>query len=121
MRSVLGYCNSIGVRPGIGYLEHFDNRITTSGWECDLAGNLIRGQNASGVWQRFEYDAAGRLKKVKDDSSNVLETYTYGAGRNKLMVETSSERRYFAWGGQSVVAEFVETGKTPGYASPLAG
>ncbi len=53
----------------------------------------------------------------KDDSSNVLETYTYGAGRNKLMVETSSERRYFAWGGQSVVAEFVEIGSstTPAY------
>ncbi len=34
------------------------------------------------------------------------------------MVETSSERRYFAWGGQSVVAEFVETGSstTPAYA-----
>ena len=57
----------------------------------------------------------------KDDSSNVLETYTYGAGRNKLMVETSSERRYFAWGGQSIVAEYTETGTTLGHASPLAG
>ncbi len=86
------------------------NRITTSGWEYDLTGNLIRGQNVSGVWQKFEYDAAGRLKKVKDDSNNVLETYTYGATREKLMVETSTQRTYYAWGGQSIVAEYTETG-----------
>jgi len=56
-----------------------NNRINTSGWEYDLAGNLVRGQNVSGVWHLYEYDAAGRLKKVKDDSSNVIETYTYAA------------------------------------------
>ncbi len=93
------------------------NRITTSGWEYDLTGNLIRGQNVSGVWQKFEYDAAGRLKKVKDDSNNVLETFTYGATREKLMVETSTQRTYYAWGGQSIVAEYTEAtaSSTPAY------
>jgi len=51
---------------------------------------IIRGQNASGVWQRFEYDSAGRLVKVKDDSNNVLETYTYGASRERLIKEEAN-------------------------------
>ncbi len=94
------------------------NRITTSGWEYDFSGNLIRGQDASGVWQRFEYDAAGRLFKIKDDSNNVLETYTYGATREKLKVETSSQKTYFAWRGQNIVAEYTEAtaSSTPSYA-----
>lgn len=104
-------------KDGLGSLSisTLTNRITTSGWEYDLAGNLIRGQDAGGVWQKFEYDAAGRLKKVKDDSNNVLETYTYGASREKLMVETSSLRTYYAWGGQSIMAEYTETSTTPSY------
>jgi RHS repeat-associated protein len=92
------------------------NRMTTaSGWIYDLAGNLIRGQNASGVWQRFEYDAAGRLKKVKDDSNNVIETYTYGATRERLITETTAGRTYYVWGGSSVVCEYTETATTPAY------
>ncbi len=92
------------------------NRVNTSGWEYDLTGNLIRGKDGT-AWQKFEYDAAGRLVKIKNDSNTVLETYTYGASRERLMVETSSQRRYFAWGGQNVVAEYVETGAgtTPEY------
>ena len=94
------------------------NRITTSGWEYDLTGNLIRGQNISGVWQKFEYDAAGRLFKVKDDSNNPMETYTYGASREKLKVETSTQKTYYAWGGQSIIAEYTEptSSSTPTYA-----
>ncbi len=87
------------------------NRMTTaSGWLYDLAGNLIRGQNASGVWQRFEYDAAGRLVKIRDDFTNLIETYTYGATRERLMTETTAGRTYYVWGGQSVIAEYAETG-----------
>ncbi|MGE3466582.1 MAG: RHS repeat domain-containing protein [Pyrinomonadaceae bacterium] len=93
------------------------NRVTTSGWEYDLAGNLVRGQDASGVWQRFEYDAAGRLKKVMDDSSTVLETYTYGATRERLLMENSINRTYYVWGGQSVIAAYGEksTGTAPSH------
>ncbi len=78
--------------------------------DAGILGIRFRGQNASGVWQRFEYDAAGRLKKVLDDSSNLIETYTYGATRERLMTETSSGRTYYVWGGQSVIAEYTETG-----------
>ena len=35
------------------------NRVNVSTWTYDKTGNLIRGQDQSGVWQRFEYDAAG--------------------------------------------------------------
>ena len=63
------------------------NRLNVSTWTYDKAGNLIRGQDQSGTWQRFEYDAAGRLAKVLDDSLNVLETYTYGATRERLINE----------------------------------
>ena len=86
------------------------NRINSSGWQYDNAGNLIRGQNQSGTWLNFEYDAAGRLVKVKDDSTpnNVLETYTYGADRNRLINETTTGRTYYAWGGSSVIQEYRE-------------
>lgn len=93
------------------------NRITTSGWEYDFSGNLIRGQDASGVWQRFEYDAAGRLFKIKDDSNNVLETYTYGATREKLKSRLLVKKLTLR-GGENIVAEYTEAtaSSTPSYA-----
>jgi YD repeat-containing protein len=51
-----------------------NNRITTNGYEYDPAGNQTRGETGSGVWRRYQYDAAGRLAAVPDDSSNPLET-----------------------------------------------
>jgi RHS repeat-associated protein len=95
-----------------------NNRMTTSsGWIYDLSGNVIRGQNASGVWQRFEYDAAGRLKRVLDDSSNEIEVYTYGATRARLIKTTPTQRIYYAWGGSAVIAEYTEpiASSTPAY------
>ncbi len=93
------------------------NRINDAGWIYDNAGDLIRGKDQSGTWQRFEYDAAGRLVKVMDDSSTVLENYTYGATRERLVNETSSGRTYYAWGGSSVIQEYTETpsGTIPTY------
>ncbi len=100
-------------------IDSATNRMTTaSGWLYDLTGNLIRGQNASGVWQRFEYDAAGRLVKIKNDSNTELETYTYGATRERLITTTSTQRTYYAWGGSSVICEYTEpiASSTPAYA-----
>jgi RHS repeat-associated protein len=93
------------------------NRISNSNWQYDLTGNLIRGQNESGVWQRFEYDAAGRLIKILDDSLNEIEEYTYGASRIRLKKETSTQRTYYAWGGNSALVEYVEptASSTPAY------
>ncbi|MBX3283303.1 MAG: RHS repeat-associated core domain-containing protein [Acidobacteria bacterium] len=93
------------------------NRIDDTDWQYDLSGNLIRGKNESGVWQRFEYDAAGKLVKIKDDSNNVLETYTYGAARSRLKSETSTQRIYYAWDGNSPIVEYSEptASSTPAY------
>lgn len=94
------------------------NRIQ-SGWVYDKAGNLIKGQDASAVWQRFQYDSAGRLTKVIDDATSTdLETYTYGATRERLKKQVSNgDKTYYAWGGQNVIAEYTETSaqSTPYY------
>lgn len=97
-------------KDGIGTLGYntASNRINDSGWQYDNAGNLIRGKNTSTTWQRFEYDAAGRLVKIKDDSNNVLETYIYGADRSRLICETNAGRTYFAWGGSNPLQEYFE-------------
>ena len=44
------------------------NRITTPGFIYDAAGNQTRAQRADGTWQRYQYDAAGRLRTVTDDA-----------------------------------------------------
>jgi RHS repeat-associated protein len=86
------------------------NRINTSGYEYDLAGSQTRGQSPTGAWQRFEYDSAGRLVVVKaDDNTTVLETYTYGASRQRLQTISGSLTTYYAWGGSSVLCEYTET------------
>jgi hypothetical protein len=49
-------------KDGIGVLN-FDatpdssltNRITTTGWEYDVAGNLMRGLDQNGVWLKYYY------------------------------------------------------------------
>jgi RHS repeat-associated protein len=103
--------------PSVTY-NAASNRMDATGWEYDLSGNLTRGQNADGVWQKFEYDAAGRLVVIKNDSNNVLEEYKYGASRNRLIKQDATERTYYAWGEQAVICEYKEpvTSSTPAYA-----
>jgi len=100
----------------VGY-NSATNRVSDSGWQYDNAGNLTRGQDSSGTWQRFQYDAAGRLVKIMNYSGTSLETYTYGATRERFVNETSSGRTYYVWDGSSVIAEYTETtsGTTPNY------
>lgn len=43
------------------------------------------------------------MVKVLDDSSNVIETYTYGASRERLINTTATQRTYYAWGGNPLV------------------
>jgi RHS repeat-associated protein len=84
------------------------NRIATAGFVYDPAGNQT--QNNSG--QAFVYDAAGRLAKVKTLGGATLATYTYGASNRRLITQTGSEsstdKTYFIWEGNSVIAEYVE-------------
>ena len=84
------------------------NRITSAGFTYDPAGNQL--QNNTG--QSFIYDAAGRLTKVKNQSGTTLATYTYGASNQRLITqigsETSTDKTYQIWDGNSVIAEYVE-------------
>jgi RHS repeat-associated protein len=100
-------------RDGLASLAYdaATNRISTIGWEYDAAGNQTRVQLSSGAWQRYQYDAAGRLLKVlADDNQTVLATYTYGADNARLLTDEGGLRTYYAWSGDAVVAEYTESG-----------
>ncbi|MEK6325542.1 MAG: RHS repeat domain-containing protein, partial [Acidobacteriota bacterium] len=74
------------------------NRINSAGWEYDAAGNQTRVQRSDGAWQRYVYDAAGRLVKVQNDSDVTQIIHTYGASNHRLIEqvgnETSNQRTY---------------------------
>jgi RHS repeat-associated protein len=93
------------------------NRITTAGFTYDAAGNLTRSQRADGKWQRYQYDAAGRLAKVLDDNGNTIESYIYGASNQRLVTllgdSASANRVYYTWSGNSVIAEYVYNNSNP--------
>jgi RHS repeat-associated protein len=93
-------------------IEAASNRITTSGFTYDLAGNQTRILKADGTALRFQYDAAGRMVKVKNDSSQTLVTYTYGHSRERLVTqegnESSTNLTYYAWEAGAVISEFAE-------------
>ncbi|MCZ7571577.1 MAG: hypothetical protein M5U01_23765 [Ardenticatenaceae bacterium] len=89
------------------------NRITTLGFAYDAAGNQTRSVRPDGLWQRYQHDAAGRLARVlDDDSGGTVETYTYGAGRQRLATQhggaISRKWTFYAWGGDAVIAEYSE-------------
>jgi len=87
------------------------NRINSSGFAYDAAGNQTRALISSGASQRFQYDAANRLVKVKaDDNSTVLATYTYGASNERLIAEEGGLRTYYLGEGGSTMAEYIESG-----------
>jgi RHS repeat-associated protein len=108
------------------------NRITNSGFRYDAAGNQTRNLRSDGTWQRLQYDAAGRLKRVIDDPDVRLplitaeESYAYGSDRRRIMRERKIytpglgsvaaqviERTYYAWHANAVLAEFSEAGALP--------
>jgi RHS repeat-associated protein len=100
-------------RDGLAQVSYDEstNRITTPGFAYDAAGNQTRVQRVDGSWQRYQYDAAGRLVKVSDDAGNVLEVYAYGASRQRLMTrsrQTLNAPTYYVWSGDSVLAEYIE-------------
>jgi RHS repeat-associated protein len=88
-----------------------NNRITTPGFEYDPAGNQIRAVvNDGGTQQQYRYDSAGRLAQVLDAGGNVLATYSYGAGNQRLKSVEGSVTKYFAWAGGQTIAEYEALG-----------
>jgi RHS repeat-associated protein len=87
------------------------NRITTAGFAYDAAGNQVRALiPGSSNSQRFQYDAANRLVKVKaDDNVTVKAGYTYGDSNERLILEEAGVRTYYACDGS---AEYTESGSS---------
>lgn len=88
------------------------NRITTSGYAYDSAGNLIRGMAwLNGVYEprTYKYDAAGRLVQVLAGSNGpLIEAYKYGLGNQRVGASPDGVYwNYFAWLGNKNLAKFV--------------
>lgn len=116
-----GSCTGTVPCDGVATLSYDTgtNRVNSAGWLYDAAGNQVRTQLPDGTWQRYQYDAAGRLAKVKNDAGVTVNTYTYGADNQRLVTqeggETSNLRVYYVWDGERVIAEYRESGTTPSW------
>jgi RHS repeat-associated protein len=88
------------------------NHINSGGYAYDASGNQVRaligGDTTS---QRFQYDAANRLVRVKaDDNYTVLANYTYSDSNERLIADEGGVRTYCHNDGGVTIAEFTETG-----------
>jgi len=98
--------------PNLAY-DNETNRITTTGYEYDAAGNQVRALSADGVnWLLYEYDAANRLRAVKKDDTNQtsLQAFQYGSTNARVMAleHATGQWTIFAAIGGSVLAEYTE-------------
>lgn len=98
---------------GIPSLTYDDatNRITTPGFEYDVAGNQIKAPDPSGNSLLFEYDAANRIqiiKKVSDGSP--VQSFQYGSTNARLMDFDNAfgKLKIFASTGGTTLAEYTE-------------
>ncbi len=89
------------------------NRITTAGFQYDAAGNQTRIVRGDGSAQKFQYDAANRLVKVRDDYGYTIQTFTYGDSNQRLISQdgddNSNYRTYYVGEGGAVTTEYTET------------
>ena len=87
------------------------NRITTAGFAYDAAGNQTRALAQGGGSQRFKYDAANRLVQVlADNNTTVIASYTYGCTNGRFVADEGGLRTYYAWSGDTTIAEYIESG-----------
>jgi RHS repeat-associated protein len=85
------------------------NHILTPGFAYDAAGNQTRVQRLDGSWVRYQYDQAGRLAQVAEDSGNVLEQYAYGADGIRLQrIDPRGGTTSYFWDGGQVIAEYEQ-------------
>jgi RHS repeat-associated protein len=100
--------------PILAY-EPTNNHITTANFVYDAAGNQTQVVRTDGTIEKLRYDAAGRLVQVLTPVPNqpdrVMETTTYGAGSQRLIVQVgdSSSRTYYAWSSDEVIAEYIDS------------
>ena len=88
-----------------------NNQIISPGFLYDTVGNQTRAViDNSGTAQQYRYDCANRLVQVSDAIGNVLATYAYGAGNQRLMSVEGGVTKYFAWAGGDIIAEYDASG-----------
>ncbi len=98
--------------PNLAY-DTATNRITTSGYQYDVNGNMIRSLAEDGVtWVKYEYDAANRLNIVRKDDANQtqLERYQYDSTNARVQSHDFALDRYKSHlnAGGTAIAEFTE-------------
>jgi RHS repeat-associated protein len=101
--------------PDIAYNKE-NNRIANEGWNYDAVGNQTQTLS-NGVWQKYQYDAANRLVKVKNASGVTIMSYVYGDSNERLVAqdgdENSNYRTYYVSGDGATVSEYNETPAAP--------
>ena len=102
--------NPIGLDgiPNLSY-ENSTNRITTAGFQYDVAGNQIAGYDEQGNALQFEYDAANRIALIKR-GGNTIQSFMYGSTNARLMdVDyTYGRLKLLAGVGGTVLSEYTE-------------
>jgi RHS repeat-associated protein len=95
--------------PNLSY-DTTSNRITTTGYQYDAAGNQTRAKDASGNWIRMYYDYANRLEMITDDSGNLKQAYQFSPSGSRLMNTdyTTNQTTFYANTGGTTLAEYVE-------------
>jgi RHS repeat-associated protein len=101
-------------KDGISYsTDKQTNRITTAGYEYDVAGNQTRALAEDGVtWLKYEYDGANRLQVIKKDdgSTNGIpwQAFQFGSSNQRLMDYDyiSGQFKIFGNGGAVEYTEF---------------
>ncbi len=96
--------------PSLAYSTS-NNRIATTGWEYDVAGNQTRAlADDQTSWLRYEYDAANRMVAIKDDSGNLIQSQQFGAGNERMALSdlVSNQTTYFI--GPTEYTEYLGNG-----------
>jgi len=97
--------------PNLTY-QDTSNRITTSGYDYDVAGNQTKGYAADGTTSlTYEYDAANRIAVIKKTSDgSYVQAFQYGSTNARLIDwdgPTGQNSFYCSVGGM-VMAEYIE-------------
>lgn len=101
---------------GIPSLTYDDatNRITTTGYQYDVNGNMTRSLAEDGsTWVKYEYDGANRLNVIKKDDTNQtqLERHQYDHTNARVQSHDPAADIYKSYlnAGGTTVAQFTET------------
>lgn len=79
------------------------------------SGQLIKEQNPNGHYLEFSYDAAGRMKSIKDVMNRSLEFVYNSANKIKEVKDFTGRSVYYAYSGDDLVSFTDLNGETTTY------